>query len=78
MESPHHPVFADVEHDAEAAVAEAFARIAAEYFAAAGSGEGRVSTALGPDELARRFTTPGDMERTLDRLAATAATLARG
>jgi L-2,4-diaminobutyrate decarboxylase len=58
MDSPRHPVFADVEHDAEAGVAEAFARIAVEYLAAARSGEGRVSTALGPDELARRFEEP--------------------
>ena len=58
MESPRHPVFADIEQDAEASVAEAFARIAVEYFAATRTGEGRVSTALGPDDLARRFEEP--------------------
>ena len=58
MESPRHPVFADVEQDAEAAVAGAFAQIAVEYFAATRSGQGRVSTGLGPDELARRFEEP--------------------
>jgi len=58
MESPRHPVFADVEQDAQAPVAEAFARIAVDYFAATRSGEGRVSTALGPEDLARRFDEP--------------------
>ncbi len=58
METPRHPVFADIEQDAEASVAEAFARVAVEYFAATRSGEGRVSTALGPEELARRFDEP--------------------
>jgi L-2,4-diaminobutyrate decarboxylase len=58
MKPPLHPVFADLERDAEAPVAEAFARIAVEYFAATRSGEGRVSTAHGPDELARRFDEP--------------------
>ncbi len=58
MESPRHPVFADIEQDAEASVAEAFARIAVEYFSATRTGEGRVSTAQGPDELARRFEEP--------------------
>jgi L-2,4-diaminobutyrate decarboxylase len=58
MESPRHPVFADIEQDAEASAAEAFARIAVDYLVATRSGEGRVSTALGPDELARRFDEP--------------------
>jgi L-2,4-diaminobutyrate decarboxylase len=58
MESPRHPVFADVEQDAEASAAEAFARIAVDYLVATRSGEGRVSTALGPEELARRFDEP--------------------
>jgi L-2,4-diaminobutyrate decarboxylase len=53
-----HPVFSDVEQDAEAPVAEAFARLVAGYFAETRSGEGRVSTPLGPDELARRFDEP--------------------
>ena len=58
MESPRHPVFADVEQDAHASVAHAFARIAVEYFAATRKGDGPVSTAHGPDELARRFEEP--------------------
>ncbi len=53
-----HPVFSDIEQDAEASVAEAFARIALEYFASTRAGDGRVSTAHGPDELARRFDEP--------------------
>jgi L-2,4-diaminobutyrate decarboxylase len=73
MKPPRHPVFADLERDAEAPVAEAFARIAVEYFAATRSGEGRVSTAHGPDELARRFDEPlpgsgRPVEEVLDRL----------
>ena len=74
MESPRHPVFADVEQDAEASVAEAFARIAVEYLAATRTGEGRVSTALGPDDLARRFDeplpAPGPSDRGRPRAAA--------
>lgn len=58
MGTPPHSVFADLEQDAQASVAEAFTRIAVEYFAATRSGEGRVSTAHGPDELARRFDEP--------------------
>jgi L-2,4-diaminobutyrate decarboxylase len=58
MKSPDHPVFADVEQDAEASVAESFARLAVDYFAATRTGEGRVSTALGPEDLARRFDQP--------------------
>jgi L-2,4-diaminobutyrate decarboxylase len=58
MDSPSHPVFSDLEHDASQAVAEAFAALAAEYFAATRAGNGRVSTALGPDDLARRFDDP--------------------
>ena len=42
MQPPLHPVFADLEQDAEASVAEAFARIAVDYFAFTRSGEGRV------------------------------------
>jgi L-2,4-diaminobutyrate decarboxylase len=58
MDSPRHPVFADVEEDARSSVAEAFARIAVEYFAATRTGEGRVSTALGPEDLWHRFDEP--------------------
>jgi L-2,4-diaminobutyrate decarboxylase len=73
MESPVHPVFADVEQDAQAAVAEAFARIAVEYLAATRTGEGRVSTALAPEDLARRFDEPlplsgRPVEEVLERL----------
>ncbi len=73
MEPPPHPVFSDLEQDAEAPVAEAFARLAVEYFASTRSGEGPVSTAHGPDELARRFDEPlpasgRPLERVLERL----------
>jgi L-2,4-diaminobutyrate decarboxylase len=51
-------VIAAIEEDAEAAVGEAFVRVAAEYFAATRSGEGRVSTATRPEELAARFAEP--------------------
>lgn len=58
MESLAHPVFSDLEQDAAAPAAEAFVRLAVEYFAQARSGAGPVSTALGPDELAQRFDEP--------------------
>jgi L-2,4-diaminobutyrate decarboxylase len=58
MQIPSHAVFAELERDTEASVAEAFARLAVEYFAATRTGDGRVSTSLGPDELARRFDDP--------------------
>ena len=53
-----HSVFAELEQDAGAPAAEAFARLAADYFAAARSGEGPVSTALRPEDLERRFDEP--------------------
>ena len=73
MEFPRHPVFAEIERDAEASVAEAFARIAVEFFAATRSGQGRVSSALGPEDLADRFEEPlprsgRPVEDVLDRL----------
>ncbi len=58
MTAPIHPVFADLESDAGAGVAEAFARVAAGHYAATRSGDSRVSTPLGPDELATRFDEP--------------------
>jgi L-2,4-diaminobutyrate decarboxylase len=58
MPPPRHPVFDALEQDAETGVAEAFARLAAGYFAATRGGEGPVSTPLGPDDLARRFDEP--------------------
>jgi L-2,4-diaminobutyrate decarboxylase len=55
MTDPIHTVFADLEADAEKGVAEAFVRIAAGHYAATRSDDARVSTPLGPDELAMRF-----------------------
>ena len=55
--SPH-SVFSALEEDALAPAAEAFSRIAVDYFARTREGGGRVSTALGPDDLARRFDEP--------------------
>ena len=52
-----HPddVLSALEQDAGPPVAEAFARIAADYFEATRSGAGRVSTALRPEDVAARF-----------------------
>jgi L-2,4-diaminobutyrate decarboxylase len=58
MKPSPHPVFSDIERDGDGSVAEAFARIAVEYFAATRDGEGRVSTVHRPEELARRFDEP--------------------
>jgi len=58
MEAPRHPVLSEIEQDAEPAAAEAFIRLAAEYFAATRAGDGRVSTGLTPDDVARRFDEP--------------------
>jgi L-2,4-diaminobutyrate decarboxylase len=73
MEPIDHPVFAEIEKDAEAPVAEAFARLAAGYFEATRSRGGPVSTPRGPEELARRFDEPlprsgRPIEHVLDRL----------
>jgi L-2,4-diaminobutyrate decarboxylase len=70
---PGHPVFSDIEQDAGPAVGEAFARLVSGYFAETRSGEGPVSTALGPGELARRFDEPlplsgRPIEEVLERL----------
>lgn len=58
MTAPLHTVFADLEADAEANVAEEFLRLAVDHYAATRSNDARVSTALGPDELAARFDEP--------------------
>jgi hypothetical protein len=58
MEREDHPVFAEIEADAEAPVGEAFARLVASCFESTRSGEGPVSTARSPEELARRFDEP--------------------
>jgi len=58
VDGPDHPVFTDIEQDAETGVGEAFARLVAGYFAEARSGEGPVSTPLRPEDLARRFDEP--------------------
>lgn len=55
-------VLSDLEDDALAPAAEAFTRIAVDYFAATRGGEGPVSTPLGAEELARRFDEPLPLE----------------
>ena len=65
---PPHPVFRALEEDALAGAAEAFSRIAVDYFALTLGGEGRVSTALGPEDLEHRFDEP--LPRTGQALAA--------
>jgi L-2,4-diaminobutyrate decarboxylase len=52
---PSHPVFAEIERDAGLDVAELFAGLVAGYLASTRDPSGRVSTALSPVELARRF-----------------------
>jgi hypothetical protein len=44
MDGPDHPVFSDIERDAEAGVGEAFARLVAGYLADTRTGDGPVST----------------------------------
>ena len=58
MEPSPPALLPSLEADAEASVAEAFARVAADYLAATRSGEGPVSTPLSADEIARRFDEP--------------------
>ncbi len=58
MSAPLHTVFADLETDAEAGVAEGFLRLAVDHFAATRSDDARVSTSLAPEELAARFDEP--------------------
>ena len=55
-------VLRDLEDDALAPAAEAFVRLAVDYLALAGDGEGPVSTPLGPAELARLFDEPLPVE----------------
>ncbi len=55
-------VLSELEDDALAPAAEAFTRIAVDYFAATRTGEGPVSTSLGASELARRFDEPLPVE----------------
>jgi hypothetical protein len=51
-------VLSDLESDSSLAVAQDFAALVARYFAATRSGDGRVSTPLTADDLARRFDEP--------------------
>jgi len=51
-------LLADLEHDAGADAAAAFSRIVVRYLADTRSGDGRVSTALTPAQLAARFAEP--------------------
>jgi L-2,4-diaminobutyrate decarboxylase len=51
-------VVSELERDATAEVGVAFARLIADYLAETRAGTGRVSTALTPSELARRFDEP--------------------
>jgi L-2,4-diaminobutyrate decarboxylase len=53
-----HPVFASLEQDTESVAAERFIQIALDYFAGTRDGSGRVSTALGADDIAVRFEEP--------------------
>jgi len=73
MTEPLPTVFADLETDAGADVAEAFLRLAVEHYAKTWSDDARVSTALGPDEIASRFDEPlpatgRSIDRVLERL----------
>ncbi len=73
MAASLHHVFADLEADAEANVAEEFLRLAVDHYATTRSDDARVSTALGPDEIAARFDEPlpatgRSIDRVLDRL----------
>ena len=58
MPSPLEQLLAALEHDTSNDVAGAFARVVSDYFAATRPGDGRVSTALTPADLARRFREP--------------------
>jgi L-2,4-diaminobutyrate decarboxylase len=55
-------VLSELEEDALAPAAEAFTRIAVDYFAATRGGEGPVSTPLSPADLAARFDEPLPLE----------------
>ena len=58
MTAAEHPVFSWLEDDAQAGAAEGFLQVALSYFAGTRGGEGRVSTPLTADEIARRFDEP--------------------
>jgi hypothetical protein len=58
MDLPADALLAAIEDDTGAAAAGALTRLAVEYFAATRGGEGPVSTALRPEELAARFDEP--------------------
>jgi L-2,4-diaminobutyrate decarboxylase len=60
MQEP--PVLAQLEEDVLASAAEALTALAVEVLASPRSGEGPVSTPLGPEELARRFDEPLPLE----------------
>ncbi|MFN7988401.1 MAG: pyridoxal-dependent decarboxylase [Thermoanaerobaculia bacterium] len=73
MTEPLPTVFADLETDARADVAEAFLRLAVEHYARTWSDDDRVSTSLSPEEIAARFDEPlpsggGSLDRVLERL----------
>jgi L-2,4-diaminobutyrate decarboxylase len=51
-------VLFQIEDDTTASAADAFVRLVVEYFASTRTGDGPVSTPLGPDELDRRFDEP--------------------
>ena len=58
MTEPLRQVLADLEREAGADAAAAFSRLVVEYLADTRTGDGRVSTALGPSDLAARFAQP--------------------
>ncbi len=58
MDRALHELLADLEGDTAAEAAHAFARLIVEYFADTRSGDGRVSTARTPAEIASRFEEP--------------------
>jgi len=58
MDMPLSNLLADLEHEAGPDTASAFARLVVEYLAETRTGDGRVSTALTPAELAARFEEP--------------------
>jgi len=71
MTEPIRQVLADLEREAGADVAAAFSRLAVEYLADTRTGNGRVSTASSPSDLAARFAEPLPAEgRPLDEVLA--------
>ena len=58
MAEPLRQVLADLEREAGADAAAAFSRLVVEYLADTRTGDGRVSTALSPADLAARFAEP--------------------